>query len=94
MVRAVIRARKVPVVPTIPWARSPTVQRCAPRLNTRLLTLRRKYRQIVKGPDLWSYFAAHQSLISADNLHPSPAGYAAYRRRWAKALLSTVYSRR
>jgi len=91
MVRAVLRAKKIPVVPTIPWARSEALRRCAPRLNGRLTALRRAYRQIVKGPDLWSYFRAHQGLISADNLHPSPAGYAAYRRQWAKALLTTVY---
>ena len=94
MLRAVIRVRKVPVVPTIPWARSPNVQRCGPGLNAKIRTVYRKYRQVVRGPDLWAYFKAHQALISADNLHPSSTGYAAYRRQWAKTMLGTVYSSR
>jgi lysophospholipase L1-like esterase len=94
MVRAVIKVRKVPVVPTIPWARSPNVQRCGPGLNAKIRTVYRKYRQVVRGPDLWAYFRAHQALISADNLHPSSTGYAAYRRQWAKTMLGTVYPSR
>jgi hypothetical protein len=94
MVRAVIRAHKVPVVPTIPWARSANVQRCGPGLTARIRLLYRRFRQIVKGPDLWSYFKAHQSLIGGDDLHPTPDGYAAYRRLWATAMLRSVYSRR
>jgi lysophospholipase L1-like esterase len=93
MVRAVIAARKVPVVPTIPWARAEGVQRCGPRLNARIRTLYRTYRQIVRGPDLWAYFKAHPSLISGDGLHPSEAGYAAYRRLWASAMLARVYKK-
>jgi lysophospholipase L1-like esterase len=94
MVRAVLAAHKVPVVPTIPWARADNVQRCAPAMNARVRTLYRRYRQIVHGPDLWSYFKANPSLIGGDGLHPSTAGYAAYRRQWAKAMLATVYAGR
>ncbi len=94
MVRAVIKARKVPVVPTIPWARSPNIQRCGPGLNAKIWVLYRKYRQVVRGPDLWAYFKANHGLISGDDLHPSTAGYGAYRRQWAKTMLGTVYSSR
>jgi lysophospholipase L1-like esterase len=93
MVRAVLAAHKVPVVPTIPWAKSGNVQRCAPRLNARIRALYRSFRQIVHGPDLWSYFKAHPSLISADGLHPSVAGYGAYRKLWAQAILARVYKK-
>ncbi len=93
MVRAVLAVRKVPVVPTIPWARADNVQQCAPRLNARILTLYRRYRQVVRGPDLWTFFKAHPSAISADGLHPSPAGYAAHRRLWASAMLARVYKK-
>jgi lysophospholipase L1-like esterase len=93
MVRAVIAAHKVPVVPTIPWARADGVQRCAPRLNARIKLLYRTYRQIVHGPDLWTYFKAHPSLIGADGLHPSEAGYGAFRRLWATAMVARVYKR-
>jgi lysophospholipase L1-like esterase len=93
MVRAVIAAHKVPVVPTIPWARAEGVQRCGPRLNARIQSLYRQYRQIVRGPDLWTYFKAHPDLISADGLHPSDAGFGAYRRLWASAMLARVYKK-
>jgi len=93
MVRAVLAAHKVPVVPTIPWARAEGVRRCAPRLNARIHALYRTYRQIVHGPDLWTYFKTHPSLIGADGLHPSEAGYGAFRRAWAKAMLTRVYKR-
>jgi lysophospholipase L1-like esterase len=91
MVRAVIAAHKVPVVPTIPWARADGVRRCAPRLNARIQQLSRSHRQVVRGPDLWTYFKTHPSLIGEDGLHPSEAGYGAFRREWAKAMLARVY---
>jgi lysophospholipase L1-like esterase len=91
MVKAVLKARKVPVVPTIPWARSASVQSCGPRLNARIKALYRAYPRIVKGPDLWSYFKAHESLIGPDDLHPTETGYAVYRRLWANAMLARVY---
>lgn len=95
MIRAALGAHKVPVVPTIPWARSSNVQKCGPGLNAKIRALYRVYpKKVVRGPDLWTYFKAHQSLISGDDLHPSPAGYAAYRRLWAKAMLASVYSSR
>jgi lysophospholipase L1-like esterase len=93
MVKAVLKARKVPVVPTIPWARSANVQTCGPRLNARIKALYRAYPRIVKGPDLWSYFKAHPDLIGPDDLHPTEAGYAVYRRLWANAMLARVYRR-
>jgi lysophospholipase L1-like esterase len=94
MVRAVLKVHKIPVVPTMPWARSQNVQRCGPGLNARIRLLYRRFHQIIHGPDLWSYFKAHQTLIGADDLHPTPDGYAAYRRQWAAAMLRNVYARR
>jgi lysophospholipase L1-like esterase len=91
MVQAVIGAGKVPIVPTIPWARTGNVQSCGPGFNAKIQQLYTAYPQIVHGPDLWSYFQSHQSLISGDNLHPSAAGYAAYRQQWAASLLASIY---
>ena len=51
----------------------------------------RAYPQIVHGPDLWQFFFTHQNLISGDNLHPSEAGYVAYRQQWADAMIANVY---
>jgi lysophospholipase L1-like esterase len=94
MVRAVLAAGKVPVVPTIPWARTANVRRCAPKLNAALRVLYASFPRVVKGPDFWSYFCVHRTLISGDSLHPSRAGYAAYRRQWVTSALRTVYARR
>ena len=92
MVEAVLAAGKIPVVPTIPWARTDNIKANGPVLNQQIQRLYAEYPEIVRGPDLWSYFQANQSLISADNLHPSATGYVALRREWANAMLATVYS--
>ncbi len=34
---------------------------------------------------------ARRRLISGDNLHPSDAGYVAYRQQWADAMIANVY---
>ena len=91
MVQAVLNAGKVPIVPTIPWARTGNVQTCGPGLNAKIQQLYAAFPQVVRGPDLWGYFITHQNLISGDNLHPSPAGYTAYRQQWANAMLANVY---
>jgi lysophospholipase L1-like esterase len=91
MVQAVLAAGKVPVVPTIPWARTANIQSCGPAFNAKIQQLYAAYPQVVHGPDLWAYFQAHQSLIGGDDLHPSAAGYAAYRQQWADAMLANVY---
>jgi len=91
MVQAVIAAGKVPIVPTIPWARTANIQSCGPSLNAKIQQLYSTYPQIVHGPDLWQFFSTHQNLISGDNLHPSEAGYVAYRQQWADAMVANVY---
>ena len=91
MVQAVLNAGKVPVVPTIPWARTSEVQSCGPGFNTKIQALYTAYPQIVKGPDLWTFFKNNQSLIGGDDLHPSTAGYQAYRQQWANAMLAAIY---
>ena len=91
MVQAVLAAGKTPVVPTIPWARASNVVSCGPGFNTKIQQLYSAFPQILRGPDLWAFFESHQSLISGDNLHPSPAGYAALRQQWANAMLANVY---
>ncbi len=92
MVQAVLAAGKTPVVPTIPWARTANVQSCGPGFNAKIQALYAAYPQIVHGPDLWTFFSNNQSLIGSDNLHPSTAGYGAYRQQWANAMLANVYA--
>jgi hypothetical protein len=40
---------------------------------------------------LWAFFQGNQNLISNDNLHPTDAGFGAYRQQWANAMLAAVY---
>jgi lysophospholipase L1-like esterase len=91
MVQAVLAAGKVPVVPTIPWARTANVQNCGPGFVAKIQQLYTAFPQIVRGPDLWTFFMTHQNLISSDNLHPSDPGYEAYRQQWADAMTANVY---
>jgi len=91
MVKAVLASGKIPVVPTIPWARSANVRTCGPALNARLGSLYAAYPHVIHGPDLWSFFQRNPGLISGDGLHPTAAGYAAYRRQWADAMHTAVY---
>jgi lysophospholipase L1-like esterase len=90
MVRAVLAAGKVPIVPHIPWGRTANIQHCAPGLNAQIDRLYRAFPQIARGPDLWAYFQSHPDLISEDGIHPNNRGYGALRQQWAAAMLKTV----
>ncbi len=103
LVRDVIKAGRVPIVPTIPWA--PRV--CNAPLNADnpatagtanydiVNVLYKAYPQIVHGPDLWAYFDHHQSLIDTSNCpHPTnPTGQNAYRALWASTMEAEIYAR-
>ena len=91
MVQAVLGAGKVPIVPTIPWARTANIQSCGPAFNAKIQALYTAFPQVDRGPDLWAYYQANQSLISSDDLHPTTAGYAAYRQQWVNTMLATYY---
>ncbi len=92
MVQAVLYAGKIPVIPHIPWAKTANVQNCGPTLNAKIDALYKAFPQIIKGPDLWTFFLHNQDLISNDNLHPTDAGFGAYRQQWANAMLTAVYA--
>jgi lysophospholipase L1-like esterase len=91
MVQAVLAAGKIPVIPHLPWGRTSNIQNCGPALNAKIDALYQAFPQIIKGPDLWAYFQAHQSLISSDNIHPTDPGFGAYRQQWANTMLAEVY---
>ncbi len=93
MVQATLHTGKIPVIPHIPWGRATNIQNCAPALNAEIDTLYKTFPQIIKGPDLWTFFRNHQNLISKDNIHPTEAGEGAYRQQWADAMLKEVYTR-
>lgn len=92
MVKAVLAAGKVPVVPLIPWGCRPSIQAGGPRLNQQVQALWAAHPEIVHGPDFWSYFQAHPELMAPDCIHPTlPQGMAAYRRLTAETMLAAVY---
>ena len=106
LVQHVIKAGRVPIVPTIPWA--PAV--CNTHLNKDnpgtvgtanyliLNTLYKKYPHVLHGPDLWTYFHDNPSLIAISGSpgcpHPTaPVGENAYRTLWATTMGSEVYGK-
>lgn len=91
MVELILEAGKVPVIPTIPWSPDPERQAATLDLNNQLYRLYRAYPAIVRGPNLWTYFAERPQLISDDQLHPSDLGYGAYRQVWAETMARTIY---
>ena len=88
LVEAVLQAGKIPVIPHIPWGRVAAIQKCGPALNAQIDALYKAFPQIIHGPDFWTFFLHNQSLISQDNIHPTDAGFAAYRQQWATTMLT------
>jgi hypothetical protein len=88
MVQDVLQAGKIPLVPHIPWGRNANIQQCAPSLNARIDALYRAFPRIIRGPDMWAFFQSHQGLISSDDIHPTDAGFGAYRQQWANDMLA------
>jgi GDSL-like lipase/acylhydrolase family protein len=92
MVEAVLQAGKVPIVPLIPWGCTPAIAENGPKINGAIRQLWAAYPQVLRGPDLWSYFEANKALMARDCIHPSiPEGATAYRRLYAKTMLRDVY---
>lgn len=102
LVQDVINAGRVPVVPTVPWAPTACDSSAAltndnPATNGTpnywiTHTLYGEFPQVVHGPDLWTYFDQHQSLINTSNCpHPTTTGQNDYRTLWASTLLSEIY---
>jgi hypothetical protein len=91
MVQAVLEAGKTPVVPKIPYGVTEKIQANGPRLNDAIDRLYAAYPQIVRGPDFWAFFGAHQDLISQDSLNLTPEGLAEYRRLWAAEMVDAIY---
>ena len=56
LVRQVIEAGKVPVVPTIPWSRDPYHAARIPALNAQIRRLYESRPEVLEGPDLYALF--------------------------------------
>ncbi len=90
MIDKILEQGRVPVIGKISWARDSQRQAGCQILNARIEQLFALYPKLMRGPDLYTFFQANQSLISGDNLHPSPAGYYALRQQWAAAVTATT----
>lgn len=88
---AILGASKTPLVSHIPWGSDSNILANAPALNAKLDQLIASNPGCKTAPDFWSYYSANQALISNDGIHPTTAGYIAYRNLWASWLLSNIY---
>jgi hypothetical protein len=86
LIGRILAAGKVPVIPTIPWSRDPALAADLPALNARIAQLYIDYSQVVRGPDLFAFFQANQSLISSDDLHPTTEGFFRLKKLWADTM--------
>ena len=93
LVSEVLSAGKVPVVPTIPWSRDPWHAQRIPALNDEIERLYGAFPCLVRGPDLFKFFDAHQDYMSSDGIHPTGAGYSALRTIWAETVARSIYQR-
>lgn len=94
MIEQILAAEKIPVIPLIPWGRTPNLLANVPTLNAIIQNLYLTYPQIIPGPDFYSYYLANQPLINTtDNIHPTLIdGYAAWRQLYVNAMLTRVYT--
>jgi hypothetical protein len=84
LVLKVLAVGKTPVIPLMPWAPDTTHQTNATQfINPAIQALYTKYPQIIKGPDLYSFFSTHQSDIPAGDIHPNTQGQEDLRGQWA-----------
>jgi hypothetical protein len=84
LVKKVIAAGKVPVVPHMPWSDQRTTE--GPQNNAIIDALYAAYPEIVRGPDLWSAFLGRTDLIPAGDVHPNSQGQEVLRQQWAAAM--------
>lgn len=92
IIAAILAAGCIPIIPTIPYSGNTPHITNVPLLNTVIRTLYANNPQVIVGPDLYSYFLAHQNLLDVDGLHPNAAGKGAYRWLWAGTLVQALYS--
>jgi GDSL-like Lipase/Acylhydrolase family len=86
LVKKVIAAGKIPVIPHMPWSDTSAVQQKGPGLNAAIDALYAKYPSIVRGPDLWTFFTNRTDLIPSGDIHPNTLGQEELRKQWALAI--------
>jgi hypothetical protein len=84
LVKKVIAAGKVPVVPHMPWSNARLDE--GPMINKMIDALYDKYPEIVRGPDLWAAFLNRNDLIPPGDVHPNDLGQKELRKQWAASM--------
>jgi hypothetical protein len=90
LIKAVIAAKKVPVVPKIPWAADATQRATIQKFNQQIDALYNEFPEVVPGPDLYATFENRTELFNQIWVS-EPAGADAFRKAWADAMLANVY---
>lgn len=94
MIDAVLKAGKVPVLPTIPWASNGDVGNHVGYYNAKIRQLYNEYGdKLIHGPDFESIFKQNPGYLSADGVHPGSEGYEAMRKIWAETMYEAVYKK-
>jgi acyl-CoA thioesterase I len=88
LVKKVIAAGKVPVVPRMIWSGSKLEE--GPAINAIIDALYEKYPEILPGPDLWAAFENREEWLPGGEIHPNGEGQAELRRVWAE-MMQTIY---
>ena len=93
MIDEIIKRKKTPILPKIPYATESGVNTYLPEYNAMIDRLYEEYGdKIVKGPDFEKFFTEHPDYLSADGVHPNSEGYEAMRKEWAETMYANVYS--
>ena len=91
LITAVLEAGKIPVLPTIPYATEPGVNRRLADYNRQVERIWAEFPQVVHGPDFAAIFQEHPEYLGPDGFHPSNHGYENMRRIWAETMVERVY---
>ena len=94
MIDAIIKAGKVPVLPTIPSSTNSDVGPNVGYYNAKIKQLYSEYGdKLIQGPDFESFFKENTGYLSSDGVHPSFDGYEEMRRLWSETMYKNVYSK-
>lgn len=92
MIKQILAAGKIPVLPTIPHSTNPDVANYLDDYNDMVRKIYEDYPEVIPGPDFDAFFAENPDMLSGDGVHPNDIGYAEMRRIWAETMYERVYT--
>lgn len=94
MVEAAQKAGKTVVLPKIPFSLEPGVANNVESYNAMIDRIYEENKDVIPGPDFFTYFKEHQDNLSGDGVHPNDNGYGAMRQLWAETVYESIYKNR